>query len=367
MQLIFYSFQIYLQTQNEAADNNHMYTLKEIQTYEDSGVRDETYLEYLLTRHDICKKHQDGCQRLFSTSGDKQAEPMTFKKVEVTLNQQESHIPMYFRKGGRLGNKMYQYAGMYQLAKFYNRELIIDSMMARYLNNSFVMNSTWFTVQKFFRMSDHIPEQVNLGLPHHVVKPEMYELAFNETPVSCFNTHLYFFHDSQEIRSLFTFKKWIIEKARASLSLVFGDSNVVKIGIHVRRGDRARRHKLAPQQYFINAMDYFKRKYRSVRFVVTTEPEEKKWVKENLCQFPNVTLLDESVDRDSWTSKFTDMAALTMCDHLIISIGSYGFWSGFLNKGEVIYYNGDNKEPHDVYVPQAWIPMTEKKIPTANG
>ena len=55
-----------------------------------------------------------------------------------------------------------------------------------------------------------------------------------------------------------------------------------------------------------------------------------------------------------------------MCDHLIISIGSYGFWAGFLNKGVVIYYNGDDKEPHDAYVPQTWIPMTEK-IPAANG
>ena len=191
---------------------------------------------------------------------------------------------------------------------------------------------------------------IDITSPKHVIIPALYNLTSTVTPFCQFEHYQYFVHDFEEICNLFTFKEEILHKANVSLSSTLNNiirSNVALVGIHVRRGNRRFKTNLAPQDYFTKAMDYFRQKYHNVHFVVASI--DRMWVKEKLCPFSNVTLLPAG------SSAATDMAALTLCDHVIMSVGTFGFWAGLLAGGEVIYFNGNDQVN---YFPPHWIPMT---------
>ena len=59
------------------------------------------------------------------------------------------------------------------------------------------------------------------------------------------------------------------------------------------------------------------------------------------------------------------MATLSKCQHLIMSVGTFGWWAGFLTGGDVIYYTPPFREgaplgrgfSEDDYYPPRWIGM----------
>ena len=317
----------------------------------------ENSLKNLLDEHHICEKEEKRCERLFAKSNGKTAQPLTFEKILVNMTPKSMRgktLPFYYSHSGRLGNIMYQYAAMYELSKFYDRELIIDSDMMSELRQAFVMNSTWFKKQRFFDSESHVPRQKDIRRPLHVVKLNAFTLPSHLTPFSFFGNYLAFDHDMKEISRLYTFRPEIIANASKQLnnitSKLQNKSSLTLIGIHVRRSDMVHYLHLATKEYFVKAFRYFKEKYHKAHFIATSEDTEKQWIKENLSPLGNVSILPNG------NAPATDMAALTLCDHMIISVGSFGFWAGYLNKGEVIFYNGNNQAK---YFPPNWIAMTE--------
>ena len=131
------------------------------------------------------------------------------------------------------------------------------------------------------------------------------------------------------------------------------NTKLTLVGIDIRRGDKVgnKRYYLATQQYFIKAMQYFKSKYQAVHFVVAGD--DRKWARRNISPLGNTSLLPTG------SSPAVDMAALTLCDHVIISVGSFGFWAGWLGKGEVVYCTKP-EHPFDggKNYPGNWIGMT---------
>jgi galactoside 2-L-fucosyltransferase 1/2 len=109
----------------------------------------------------------------------------------------------------------------------------------------------------------------------------------------------------------------------------------VLVGIHVRQYEAS--HLRTPSQgYFKHAMDMFTHRYHDVGFVVVCEDAE--WCA-NQPQFQgeNVHLSFEK-RRD-----VVDMAILAACDHIILSVGTFGWWSAYLGPssrlgGVVVYY-----------------------------
>ena len=104
------------------------------------------------------------------------------------------------------------------------------------------------------------------------------------------------------------------------------------MGVHVRHGDitdemtREIGYQTAGIGYFSKAMDYFKQRYDNVHFVVATD--DIKWVLTNL-NFPNMTLTKQT--------DVYDFAILSHCDHVIMSVGTFGWWAGWISGGEVVY------------------------------
>ena len=77
-------------------------------------------------------------------------------------------------------------------------------------------------------------------------------------------------------------------------------------------------------------MDYFRVKYNgNVHFIVVSNDME--WCKTNLKE----TYISYSSGRFGLE---VDMAILTLSDDVIMTEGTFGWWGGFLSRGEVLYY-----------------------------
>ena len=261
---------------------------------------------------------------------------------------------MFYIHRGRLGNIMFQYACMYELANFYGAELIIDDEMAKNLS-MFTLLSSRHTIQRYCQI-DQI-ERIANRVKSYDARKKLIDL-FNITDISrifdWFENYRIFDHDTEEIKSLYTFKEHILNKAGRRLHDIrkkeSSHSNVTLVGVHMRRKDRNRTDPLA-FQYFLNALQYFRNKYYNAHFVVASDDHT--YAVSQFNHTGDVTVLPLEAGFDGVAA---DLASLTLCDHMIISVGTFGFWAGWLGKGEVVFPDSSyyrTKCP----VPAYWIPI----------
>ena len=106
------------------------------------------------------------------------------------------------------------------------------------------------------------------------------------------------------------------------------------VAVHVRRGDVLKdSHKNIPGPlYFQKAMDHFRNKYGPrVIFIVVTN--DLPWSKANLKR-KGVFFTGDSGPK-SWGE---DFAIALACKHTVMSVGTFGWWMGFLTGGDVVYF-----------------------------
>ncbi|KAH9495189.1 hypothetical protein Btru_018591 [Bulinus truncatus] len=164
----------------------------------------------------------------------------------------------------------------------------------------------------------------------------------------------YFRFIEDEIRREFKMHAHIKTTAKDQLNSYVGKylkEGRLVISIHVRRGDVLTpdaqklgfRH--APASYFQNAMSHMLERYPNSVFFVTSD--DIVWCKENL-KSPKIYSLSkinsnrvkETIPIVFSASKnyMEDFAMLTLCNHSIISVGTFGWWSAWLANGHVVYY-----------------------------
>ena len=158
----------------------------------------------------------------------------------------------------------------------------------------------------------------------------------NVTVVHFLQSWRYFHRIQETIRSQFVFRPYIRSKSQQLLNkLTHGLGNVTTVGVHVRRGDYVRREavgnfRLPPVSFYHKAADHFRRKYGpDVVFIVVTQ--DPVWVTLNL-RNEDFILADPA-------SPTVHLSLLTQCDHVIVSLGTFGWWGGYLGGGEVVFYN----------------------------
>jgi len=157
-------------------------------------------------------------------------------------------------------------------------------------------------------------------------------------------------------------------------------STHVCIGVHVRRGDYMTKSQIAyglttlTETYLRDAMQYFIDRYQRVQFFIASE--DQRWVRASLTAMFSKSVASDAensliLDGDVLVtlslnqSAAVDFAALTMCDGLVISTGSFGWWAAWLaNKTTVYYANWPRKNSilarmtdPETYFPHNWIPM----------
>lgn len=143
-----------------------------------------------------------------------------------------------------------------------------------------------------------------------------------------------------DIRQLVEASQKVLESANHLLN----STALVYVGIHVRRTDYRdylwRTHKmfLAHEDFFIEAMNYFCKKFGSnVAFLVVSD--DPGWCRRNLLKGPSDVFV---VSKGGVTSPGQDLAIMAACNHSIIDYGTFGVWGAILASGETILYNITN-------------------------
>ncbi|BFZ23695.1 hypothetical protein BsWGS_26734 [Bradybaena similaris] len=174
----------------------------------------------------------------------------------------------------------------------------------------------------------------------------------------------YFAAVMDEVRQEFTFRDSVANDAAKLLHHVYLKHNTsMIIGVHVRRGDfltkkhQQRGYGVPEKSYFMKAFSLMKSKFpgRNITFLVVSE--DLPWCRENLLR-NDVAVVPPA-------SPSVHMAVLGSCDHVIMSGGTFGWWSAWLANGYVIYYTGymesgtrlGNWTIKHQYYPRMWIGM----------
>ena len=165
-----------------------------------------------------------------------------------------------------------------------------------------------------------------------------------------------------EIKEALTIKPEFLNKAKSFLKENIPASTVL-IGIHVRRGDftKAKGQKMgrvvADAKYITKAMNYYRNRINNAYFVVCSD--DMKWCKKSIN--------GSDVVYSNFTAPILDMAILSLCDHIIITAGSFGWWGGWLSAGTVVYLSDfprpgswldNNGTFRETYYPPDWIGMS---------
>ena len=172
----------------------------------------------------------------------------------------------------------------------------------------------------------------------------------------------YFDSVTDKIRKSFTIKSTYLNEAKNFLQSHI-HNNKTLIGVRVRRGDFLnvgqwnKGRVVVDKNYLLKAMNFFRRRHNDAIFVVVSNGI--KWCKDNI------------PGKDVVFSKFTepiiDMAILSLCNHTVMSTGTFGWWGAWLAGGAVVYcsdyprpgsYVANHTLFREDFYPPSWIGMS---------
>ncbi|KAM9225957.1 galactoside 2-alpha-L-fucosyltransferase SEC1-like [Dugong dugon] len=255
---------------------------------------------------------------------------------------------------GRLGNQMGQYATLYALAKMNGRPAFIPAQMHSMLAPIFkitlpVLHSTMASriLWQDYYLLDWMEEQYR-HIPGENVRLMGYPCSWT-----------FYHHLRDEILQEFTLHdhlrreaQWFLQQLQARRT-----RQATFVGVHVRRGDYVRvmprvwKGVLADRSYLQQALDWFRARYHTTIFMVTSD--DMAWCRQNI----NSSLGDVVFAGNGLQgSPAKDFALLIQCNHTIITIGTFGIWAAYLTGGNTIYlanFTLPNSPFHTVFKPKA--------------
>ncbi|XP_063444865.1 galactoside alpha-(1,2)-fucosyltransferase 1-like isoform X2 [Mytilus trossulus] len=154
----------------------------------------------------------------------------------------------------------------------------------------------------------------------------------------------YFYDFRSQLKKQFTFRDQLLQEARIKIVQIVKRFNigsrrdVTLIGVHVRRGDMVNNsfgYDVATPEYLTKAVQYYKSKYKNIIFIISSQ--DIPWTKANMPNNTNVEYLTSP-------KREIIVATLSLCNHTITTVGSFGWWIGWLTGGEVTYFKWPSKE-----------------------
>ena len=152
-----------------------------------------------------------------------------------------------------------------------------------------------------------------------------------------FQSWKYFSDVQEELRTHLDFKEEYLNRARTFLAGNAPtprnvDAELVRVVIHVRRGDHVTPKRIEegwvfPEpSYFSRAMKFFKKCFTKVQFVVISDDID--WCKRNI--------RGDNVIYSTGNEPVVDWAIASLCDHAIITFGTFGIWAAWFADGITI-------------------------------
>jgi len=159
---------------------------------------------------------------------------------------------------------------------------------------------------------------------------------FNHTLTVFLQSWRYFLHVEDQLRLDLTFQAATLDRARrfmeAATPLGWRRRDFLKVVIHIRRGDyntlgQRRFGWTEPEpDYFNRSMAYYSACHPRVLFVVLSN--DMRWCRSNV--------VGDHVVYSVGKTPTDDMAIASLCDHAIITIGSYGWWVAWFAGGVTV-------------------------------
>ena len=236
---------------------------------------------------------------------------------------------------GRLGNMMFEFAASLGIARTLHYKHIIKPthILLKYFEIKHALN---INLTNVFTINEAQWKDRNWR------KNGSY-LSHNLTLSGYFQSWKYFHNVSKEVRDAFTIKPEFVNQAMKFLK---NNTPEVKtlIGLHVRRGDflsnssKEEGRVVADRNYTIKTMDFFRERHKDAFFVVVSD--DHKWCRKNV--------IGSDVVYSNFKEPIIDMAILSLCNHTIITSGTFSWWGGWLSGGTVVYLKDFPKHGSDL-------------------
>lgn len=262
------------------------------------------------------------------------------------------------RSGGRLGNRMFMFASAYGLARAHHCYLYVSGAIRAELGAHFQMQpidpTIWLPENELNRLK-------NIEIIDTVCSffPDLMKInAFRYIELyGYWQSYLNFDAYREEIREMFTARTntlkhlakyftGIIQQFCSSCSSLPDRThdelrqalrtrfNITWISIHIRRTDIISHGCASDEQYIYRAMDFYRRRYsqENVRFLVASDDRP----------YCRRILAHEEKSQHVWIlpndfAPIDDLMALSLCHHSIVTVGTFGFWAGYLTGGTVVH------------------------------
>ncbi len=234
-----------------------------------------------------------------------------------------------------LGNLMFQYASLFGMARSARKRPVVpqDLHLLKYFNltttilrRKFDKKSRYQTiVEKKASAFDEVLYDAALTSKHHI------EL------VGYLQSWKYFEGMEDIIRREFGFRQEILHYVNEVMGSLGGGSDTVIVGIHVRRGDLLNSqfsdfgYTVANATYLEHAMTVMEAKHQNIQYLVCSD--DIAWAKANIKGSNGRKILFSTNH-----TAIVDLAFLAHSDHVIMTVGTFGWWGAWLSGGDVIYY-----------------------------
>lgn len=272
-----------------------------------------------------------------------------------SLNDTEHiDIPHFIYLGstiGRMGNQMFQMAAALGVACINGFKPIVAPTfpLAKSFDLPYVKNVTLQNMKSYV-LYDPWGRFVNISL----------DPSFNWTLFGYFQSFKLFEKSLAVIRKSFVIKKEYLDRAYDFTKQV-SKEGYENVCLHIRRGDMTSDHNKKygynlPDIDFVNkSMQFYINKYEFVTFIVISDDIQ--WCKNSIKRY---------VEYSPFTDIQSDIALMSLCDHVIVTAGTFGWWGAFLSGGTTVYFSNFVKNGSTLakgYVPEDYYPSTWIGIP----
>ncbi|CAF3199398.1 unnamed protein product [Rotaria socialis] len=284
--------------------------------------------------------------------------------ITLSKKQDKECVVCVKERPGRLGNRMFIVASAYGLARLHSCHLYLTPEIINEMKPSFIFDLAPFlistitfnkivqgTSKSITRTSkdivcQYIPE---LTRPNAISSGYIFELK------GYWQSYLHFTKYGDDIRQLvFAATQSVIKKV-SQLFIDIYELNIeykpkfsleshqlfkkqlaqsnwtTWIGIHIRRSDFVSIQFSSSDTYLFAAIEYYTLHYPNANFIVASD--DKPYCKNLFRNRSNIFLTPESFSVDD------DLITLSLCEHSILTGGTFGWWAGYLANGQVLHDN----------------------------
>ena len=247
------------------------------------------------------------------------------------------------RFNGQLGNQMFEAASSFGIAKARGARWCIQGLRGSLLDNAVQFTRPVEECPSGIQFAEEMEGRYN----QRFVPSLMDGKGKGDTIVGTYLQTWTYFADSGipfALKEKEWGERWVQEHG-------------VDVAIHVRSPEYGLR---ASEAFFVKAIELLERltKGREHRFVVTTDDHA--WVRSRPV-FRDMVISEGN-------SPAQDMSINAACKHMIMSVGTFGWWGAYLKRtnGTVIYWivpfnvNVENHDSAQFYLPE-WIPVAADK------